>query len=203
MASRWRWQGFAGALWEYGRPPARRPCVQAPAFFRQQLLAAVPRLRRYARSLTFDVHTADDLVQTALERALSHWHQFDQRRDMLVWLLSIAHNAFLDQRRRDSRLSIVDPVVADALQDAHRADPGADVGLRLDLSAALARLPLEQREPLLLVGVEQLSYAECAEALGIPIGTVMSRVSRGRVALRVLLEGPSRADTVRTLRRVI
>lgn len=181
--------------------------MQAPACFRQQLLAAVSRLRRYARSLTFDVSTADDLVQTALERALSHWHQFDQRRDMLVWLLSIAHNAFLDQRRRDSRISFVDPAQADAQQDALRADPGADVGLRIDLMAALARLPLEQREPLLLVGVEQFSYAECAEALGIPIGTVMSRVSRGRVALRALLDGPpdhhTRHEPQRALRRVI
>lgn len=163
----------------------------------------MPRLRRYARSLIFDTGSADDLVQTVLERALSHWHQFDQRRDMLVWLLSIAHNAFLDQRRRDGRLSIVDPAQADAQQDAHRSDPGADVGLRIDLLAALARLPLDQREPLLLVSVEQLSYAECAEALGIPIGTVMSRVSRARVALRDLLDGRSRPEAVRTLRRVI
>jgi RNA polymerase sigma-70 factor, ECF subfamily len=203
IASRPWPRGFAGALWEYARPPSRRPSVQAPDFFRQQLLAAVPRLRRYARSLTFDAHSADDLVQTALERALSHWHQFDQRRDMLVWLLSIAHNAFLDQRRRDSRLSVVDPAQADALQDGQRADPGVDVGLRLDLAAALARLSVEQRESLLLVCVEQFSYAECAEALGIPIGTVMSRVSRARVALRALLEGRGRTDTVRTLRRVI
>jgi RNA polymerase sigma-70 factor (ECF subfamily) len=177
--------------------------VHAPDCFRQQLLDAVPRLRRYARSLVFDTGSADDLVQTALERALSHWHQFDQRRDMLVWLLSIAHNAFFDQRRRDRRLSIVDPAVADAQLDAQRADPGVDVGLRMDLAAALARLPLEQREPLLLVSVEQLSYAECAEALGIPIGTVMSRVSRGRAVLRDLLDGRGRAGPARTLRRVI
>jgi len=163
----------------------------------------MPRLRRYARSLLFDPAPADDLVQSTLERALSHWHQFDQRRDMLVWLLSIAHNAFLDQRRRDHRLSIVDPAQIEAQVDAQRADPGTDVGLRLDLSAALSRLPPEQREPLLLVGVEQLSYAECAEALGIPIGTVMSRVSRGRAALREHLDGRSRPDGVRTLRRVI
>lgn len=106
--------------------------VQAPDLFRQQLLAAVPRLRRYARSLTLHAATADDLVQTALERALSHWHQFDQRRDMLVWLLSIAHNVFLGQRRRDSRMTCIDPAQADAQQDQHRADPGADVGLRID-----------------------------------------------------------------------
>jgi RNA polymerase sigma-70 factor (ECF subfamily) len=190
-------------LWEYCRTPTRKPLVQAPDIFRQQLLAAIPRLRRYARSLTFDTGTADDLVQTALERALSHWHQFDQRRDMLVWLLSIAHNAFLDQRRRDSRLSIVDPAQVEAQQDLQRSDPGADVGLRIDLVNALARLPIEQREPLLLVSVEQFSYAECAEALGIPIGTVMSRISRGRAALRDSLEGRSRPEGVRTLRRVI
>lgn len=168
--------------------------MHAPAPFRRQLLAAVPRLRRYARTLTLDPHSADDLVQTALERALSHWHQFDQRRDMLVGLLSIAHNAFLDQRRRDSRLSIVDPALADALQDAQRADPGADVGLRLSL---------EQPGCLLLVGVEQLSDGECAEVLAIPIGTVMSRVWRGRVALRASPEGRDRTDTMRTLRRVV
>jgi RNA polymerase sigma-70 factor (ECF subfamily) len=181
--------------------------VQAPDCFRQQLLAAVPRLRRYARSLTLETSAADDLVQTTLERALSHWHQFDQTRDMLVWLLSIAHNAFLDQRRRDSRMSFVDPAQADAQQDMQRSDPGADVGLRIDLMAALARLPLDQREPLLLVSVEQFSYAECAEALGIPIGTVMSRVSRGRVALRALLDGhvdpQTRPEPLRTLRRVV
>lgn len=163
----------------------------------------MPRLRRYARSLLFDTGTADDLVQATLERALSHWHQFDQRRDMLVWLLSIAHNAHADQRRRDSRLSIVDPADVEAVQDATQADIGHDVGLRLDLTAALARLPLSQREPLLLVSVEQLSYAECAEALGIPIGTVMSRVSRARAVLRVWLDGGQRGDAVRQLRRVI
>ena len=177
--------------------------MQAPDCFRQQLLAAIPRLRRYARSLVFDVGSADDLVQTTLERGLSHWHQFDQRRDMLVWLLSIAHNAFLDQRRRDARLSFVDPAQANAHQDSQRADPGVDIGLRIDLLAALARLSLDHREPLLLVSVEQLSYAECAEVLGLPIGTVMSRVSRARSALRELLDGPQRADASPSLRRVI
>ena len=148
----------------------------------------MPRLRRYARSLVFETAGADDLVQTALERALSHWHQFDQRRDMLVWLLSIAHNAFLDQYRRDSRLSVMDPAQLTLHQDALRSDPGTDVG---------------QRAALLLVGVEQLSYAECADVLGIPIGTVMSRVSRARATLREMLSGHSQASGVPTLRRVI
>ena len=181
----------------------RSPPVQAPDCFRQQLLAAIPRLRRYARSLVFDSAGADDLVQTTLERGLAHWHQFDQRRDLLVWLLSIAHNAFLDQRRRDARLSFVDPIQANAQQDALRADPGVDIGLRIDLMAALGKLSVDHREPLLLVSVEQLSYAECAEVLGIPIGTVMSRVSRARTALREQLDGPARADGTPGLRRVI
>lgn len=176
--------------------------MTAPTAFRQQLLGTIPRLRRYARSLVFDASAADDLVQTALERALAHWHQFDQRRDMALWLLSIAHNAFLDGRRRDARLAVLEPQRLQAQQDAQASDPGVDVGLRLDLGAALSRLAPEQREVLLMVSVEQFSYAECAEALGIPIGTVMSRVSRARSSLRDWLEGRG-SDNVRALRRVV
>ena len=174
------------------------PVVDAPTAFRQQLLGTIPRLRRYARSLVFDASAADDLVQTTLERALAHWHQFDQRRDILVWTLSIAHNAFMDERRRDKRASWVD---GDAVIDALPA-VGNDLGLRLDLLAALARLPVEQRQPLLLVTLEQLTYAECAEVLHIPVGTVMSRISRARTALRDLLDGRSPASA-RGLRRVV
>ncbi len=177
------------------------PHVDAPTAFRQQLLDAIPRLRRYARSLVFDPSGADDLVQTTLERALAHWHQFDQRRDILVWTLSIAHNAFMDDRRREKRMVLAEPNEARSAVDALQA-PGNDVGLRLDLVAALAQLSVEQREPLLLVTLEQLSYAECAEVLRIPVGTVMSRISRARVALRELLEGRApRAG--RGLRRVV
>jgi RNA polymerase sigma-70 factor (ECF subfamily) len=180
--------------------------VDAPTAFRQQLLGAIPRLRRYARSLVFDASTADDLVQTALERALAHWHQFDQRRDILVWTISIAHNAYMDDRRRNARFTLVTPRESqpDALHDL--ADAGsADVGLRIDLLAALEQLPLEQREPLLLVALEQFSYAEVAEVLRIPIGTVMSRISRGRAALRALLDGGAAAPVhaVHPLRRVV
>ncbi|MFO1218536.1 MAG: sigma-70 family RNA polymerase sigma factor [Burkholderiaceae bacterium] len=178
--------------------------MPASDVFREQLLGAIPRLRRYARSLVFDAAGADDLVQTTLERALAHWHQFDQRRDLLVWVLSIAHNAHMDQRRRDARVSVVEPERASAEQDAINADPGVDVGLRLDLLAALSHLSVEQREPLLLVSVEQLTYAECAEVLRIPVGTVMSRVSRARATLRQWLDGSARpVPGARTLRRVI
>jgi RNA polymerase sigma-70 factor (ECF subfamily) len=179
--------------------------VHAPTAFRQQLLGAIPRLRRYARSLVFDASAADDLVQTALERALAHWHQFDQRGDILVWTISIAHNAYMDDRRRHARMPIVEasrePHV-DALDSV--AAVGPDLGLRMDLIAALKQLSAEQREPLLLVTLEQLSYAECAEVLRIPIGTVMSRISRARVALRRLLDGGHTSAAVApTLRRVV
>jgi RNA polymerase sigma-70 factor (ECF subfamily) len=174
--------------------------VDAPTTFRQQLLATIPRLRRYARSLTYDASAADDLVQTTLERALAHWHQFDQRRDILVWTLSIAHNAFMDERRREKRTHAADAQDWHAVEDLQA--PAADVGLRMDLVAALGKLSVEQREPLLLVTLEQLSYAECAEVLHIPIGTVMSRISRARAALRDLLDGRA-PPAARGLRRVV
>jgi RNA polymerase sigma-70 factor, ECF subfamily len=177
--------------------------VQAPASFRQRLLAALPRLRRYARSLAFDAALADDLTQQTLERALSRWQQFDPQRDMAVWLLSIAHNAHLDGLRRDARLSVTDPADVEKVQDAAGGDPGVDVGLRLDLLAALRLLTPEQREPLLLVCVEQLSYAEVAEVLGIPVGTVMSRVFRARAVLRRFLGGAEGAAAAPNLRRVV
>ena len=176
--------------------------MDAPTAFRRQLLDAIPRLRRYTRSLVFDSAQADDLTQSTLERALTHWHQFDQRRDMLVWLLSIAHNAHLDLRRRDSRMTVTDPDDLQFAQDKLGGDPGTDVGLRLDLLAALRRLSPEQREPLLLVCVEQLTYAEVAEVMHIPVGTVMSRVCRARATLRQFLEGGDRASGPQ-LRRVV
>jgi RNA polymerase sigma-70 factor (ECF subfamily) len=174
--------------------------VLAPPAFRRQLLDAIPRLRRYARSLGLDGPQADDLTQLTLERALSRWRQFDDARDMTVWLLSIAHNAHLDGRRRDARLTVVDPEEMQRAQDAGGGDPGTDVGLRLDLLRALARLAPEQRETLLLVCVEQLSYAETAQVMGTPIGTVMSRVCRARAALRRLMDGGTAAPA---LRRVV
>jgi RNA polymerase sigma-70 factor (ECF subfamily) len=166
-------------------------------------LAAIPRLRRYARSLMLDAYTADDLVQTTLERALAHWHQFDQRRDLVVWLIGIAHHAHLDELRRSARVHVVEPQAAQAHADARRVDPGNDLGLRIDLLAALRGLPIEQREALLLVAVEQFSYAECANLLHVPVGTVMSRISRGRVALRAALEGRGGTAAQRALRRVV
>jgi RNA polymerase sigma-70 factor, ECF subfamily len=175
--------------------------VDAPPAFRSQLLDAIPRLRRYARSLAYDPGVADDLTQQTLERALSHWQQFDPRREMGVWLLSIAHNAFLDTVRRESRMTVTDPADLQRVQDA-AGGGGRDIGLQIDLRAALAQLSPEQRQPLLLVCVEQLSYAEVAEVMNIPVGTVMSRVCRARATLRRLLDGEAR-PAAPALRRVV
>lgn len=185
------------------------PSVDAPPAFRRQLLDVIPRLRRYARTLSFDTAAADDLCQQTLERALVHWRQFDPLRDMAVWVLSIAHNAHLDLVRRESRMSVSDPTELQRVQDDHQSDAGAAAGhphgnypgLRLDLEAALSQLPAEQRQPLLLVCVEQLSYAEVAEVLRIPVGTVMSRVCRGRATLRRYLDGQAPARN--PLKRVV
>jgi len=179
--------------------------VNAPPAFRQQLLAAIPRLRRYARSLVFDAATADDLVQSTLERALGHWRQFDPRRDLVLWLLAVAHNAFLDTVRRDRRLDVVSPEqITDVLDRQAHAEP--DIGLQMDLTAALARLSPDQRSAMMLVVVEELTYAEAAEVLQVPAGTVMSRVSRARTQLRDWLDDarPSMpAGSRPELRRVI
>jgi RNA polymerase sigma-70 factor (ECF subfamily) len=178
--------------------------MSAPAAFRQQLLGAIPRLRRYARSLVYDTSAADDLVQTTLERALNHWRQFDPQRDIVLWLLAIAHNAYLDGLRRDKHLDVIAPErVNEALDRERRHEP--DIGLQLDLSAALARLVPDQRSALMLVIVEQLTYAEAAEVLHVPEGTVMSRVSRARAVLRAWLDGSARpgASGKPDLRRVI
>ncbi len=179
--------------------------MSAPPAFRQQLLGAIPRLRRYARSLVFDSATADDLVQSTLERALNHWRQFDPKRDLVLWLLAIAHNAYLDGLRRDKHLDVVAPERINEVMDRDRRhDP--DVGLQIDLAAALARLVPDQRSALMLVLVEQLSYAEAALVLQVPEGTVMSRVSRARTLLRGWLDGserPTLAGARPELRRVV
>ncbi|MDP2823477.1 MAG: sigma-70 family RNA polymerase sigma factor [Sulfuritalea sp.] len=153
---------------------------------RDAIVAEIPRLRRYARALTGRVDAADDLVQETLQRALEKWRLWQRERDLRPWLFSIMHNLHVDGRRRDRRIDFCDddelpvPVQRASQQDA--------LELR-DLERALALLPPDQREVLLLVGLEELSYAEVARALKIPQGTVMSRLSRARVRLKALLAG--------------
>lgn len=151
--------------------------------FEARLEAQIPALRRYAFALLRDAAAADDLVQDCLERALSRWALRRPEGDLRAWLFAILRNLCLDAWRRDRRrgaaVSAVEPA-APAAQDAALA--------AADALAALDHLPEEQKSLLLLVGVEDLSYAEAAEALGIPLGTAMSRLARGRKRLREIVE---------------
>jgi len=149
----------------------------------------IPRLRRYARALAGDSHRADDLVQDTLERALSKFHLWRHGSDLRAWMFSIMHNVFINQLKARRELAL-DEATEAALESPPQSDP---LQLR-DLDAALRRLPAEQREVLLLVGLEQLSYLEASQALDVPVGTVMSRLSRGRERLRALMSDANLSD---------
>ncbi|MBK7766082.1 MAG: sigma-70 family RNA polymerase sigma factor [Sulfuritalea sp.] len=150
------------------------------------IVAEIPRLRRYARALTGRADTADDLVQDTLERALVKWRFWQRDRELRPWLFSIMHNLHVDGQRREGRIDFRDD---DELPvQAQRAAQDDALELR-DIERALGLLPLEQREILLLVGLEELSYADVARVLKLPQGTVMSRLSRGRKRFRALLLG--------------
>ncbi|NUZ04504.1 RNA polymerase sigma factor [Piscinibacter koreensis] len=159
----------------------------------ERLLVWLPRLRRYARALAGRREDADDLVQDTLERAWAQPHLWRAVADMRAWLFGIMHNAHVDGVRR-RRVATV-PLDADDGPEPQAPAAPHDRLLLLDLQSALAALPIEQREVLLLVGLEDMSYADAARTLGVPIGTVMSRLSRGRERLRALMEG--RAEPVR------
>ena len=147
----------------------------------------IPRLRRYARALTGERARADDLVQDTLERALIKLHLWQPGSDLRAWLFTLMHNVFINQLRAQSVRSTVE-LDDEAAQVAVR--PTQTDGLEVrDLQAALLRLPEEQREVLLLVGLDQMTYEATAGVLGIPVGTVMSRLSRARERLRGLLAG--------------
>lgn len=152
-----------------------------------QIVAYIPNLRRYALGLTGNREAADDLVQDTMERAWTRIALWQRRGDLRAWLFSILHNLFID-RVRSARRSPVDSMGDEEPTVAVRATQGDMLEVR-DLDKALLILPIEQREVLLLVAVEQMSYEQVASTLGIPAGTVMSRLSRGRERLRSLLEG--------------
>jgi RNA polymerase sigma-70 factor, ECF subfamily len=160
-----------------------------------EIAAHIPSLRRYARALAGDSHRADDLVQDTLERALAKFHLWRHGSDLRAWMFSIMHNVFINQLKARRELPL-DDAVEDGLQSAPQSDP---LELR-DLDVALRLLPVEQREVLLLVGLEQLSYAEVSKALGIPAGTVMSRLSRGRERLRSLMFGTATVTSLKLVK---
>jgi len=151
----------------------------------QSLIELIPRLRRYARALVGERAAADDLVQDTLERAWSKLHLYRHGTDLRAWLFTVMHNVHVN-RVRATRPT--DPLDDEMPELAQRATQGDSLMVR-DLERGIAALPLAQREVLLLVALEDLSYDETARVLGIPIGTVMSRLARAREKLRLLMQG--------------
>ena len=157
----------------------------------------IPRLRRYARALTGDRSAADDLVQDTLERALSRFHLWRQGSDLRAWLFTIMHNIYVNQVRsrvRQQHEALDDP----AYEGGRTHDP--DWAELRDIDEALARLPEDQRAVVLLVGLEQFTYEEAARVLDIPLGTVMSRLSRGRERLRLMLAAAPRVTALKVVK---
>jgi RNA polymerase sigma-70 factor (ECF subfamily) len=160
------------------------------------LLACLPRLRRYARALVGDRAGADDLVQDTMERAWQKLASWRRGSDMRPWLFSIMHNLHVDQRRKP-----VIPTVTLDDEDALATPAYApDRLVGYDLESALRLLAAEQREILLLVVLEEMTYEEVAATLGIPLGTVMSRLSRARERLRTLVEGRPQHSTLKVVK---
>ena len=162
----------------------------------ERLVELIPRLRRYARALVGDRASADDLVQDTLERAWAKLHLYRRGTDLRAWLFTVMHNVHVNKVRATR--------VTDTLEDelpelAQRASQG-DALLVGDLDRAIARLPTEQRSVLLLVTLEEMSYEEVAHTLGIPIGTVMSRLSRAREKLRTMMLGQGAAAKLKVVK---
>ena len=146
-------------------------------------------MRRYARALTGERNAADDLVQDTLERAWTKLHLWRSGSDLRAWLFTIMHNVHVNQVR--SRAATATLPLDEDMPDAPVRASQADLLEVRDIDAALRRLPVEQRSVLLLVALEHMSYQEAANTLGIPIGTVMSRLARARERLRIMLAADS------------
>ncbi|MEX2643595.1 MAG: sigma-70 family RNA polymerase sigma factor [Acetobacterales bacterium] len=146
----------------------------------------IKSLRRYAMALTRDPMEADDLVQECLKRALTYIKKNHEIRDFRAYLFTILHNVHMDELARNQRSGIHVPIEEDSIMLYYPAPQNTYMACR-EIPRALSRLPQEQRQVILLVGLEGLSYRAAAEVLGIPIGTVMSRLSRGREALRSMM----------------
>jgi RNA polymerase sigma-70 factor, ECF subfamily len=155
--------------------------------FARLLEVEIPRLRRYARALTRDLTRADDLVQSCLARAIAKRDLWQPGTDLRAWLFTILHNQHVNDVRRSQREGI--SVGIEDMAPVLTVRPRALAALELrDLEAAIAKLPEEQRQVILLVGLEGMAYEEVARTLRIPVGTVRSRLSRGRDQLRRLLD---------------
>jgi RNA polymerase sigma-70 factor (ECF subfamily) len=154
---------------------------------REEIVSLLPRLRRFARTLTRNPQDADDLVQTAVERALARSGQLRADSQPAAWLFGILRNAWIDEARARGRR---ERVFAPQELGESVGDGGGGEADILAVQDAMARLPEEQRTAVALVLIEGLSYKEAAEAMNVPIGTLTSRLARGREALQSALAEP-------------
>jgi RNA polymerase sigma-70 factor, ECF subfamily len=161
------------------------------ADFHNLIKREIPRLRRYARALTRSGDRADDLVQETLLRAIAKSHLWQTGTDIRAWLFTILHNQYVNTVRRAMREGSTIDIEQMSSSLVATTDPTASCQLR-ELERALACLPGEQREVILLVGLEGMSYETAAQVLSVPVGTVLSLLSHGRDALRRLMDIPER-----------
>jgi len=162
----------------------------------ERLVELIPRLRRYARALVGDRSSADDLVQDTLERAWAKLHLYRRGTDLRAWLFTVMHNVHVNKVRATRPTDSLD----DEMPELALRAPQGDALVVRDLDRAIALLSGEQRAVLLLVTLEDMSYEEVARALGIPIGTVMSRLSRAREKLRVLMLGQAAVSKLKLVK---
>lgn len=162
--------------------------VAADEIFRDQLVALIPSLRSFARGLCGWRDMADDLAQDAMTRAWAARASYTPGSNFRAWMFMILRNQFYTTVRKDRRMTSWDPEVAErVLIEAPAQQNGIAVA---DVAKALQKLPAEQREVLLLIGANEASYEEAAEIIGCAIGTIKSRLARGRKALALLIDGP-------------
>ncbi len=169
---------------------------------RPALIEQIPGLRRYARALTGDAWAADDLVQDTLERACAKWRLWRVGSDLRAWLFTLMHNLYVSQVRHALRQGELARALDIGDLSQEPAAPNAPVDSAIDLQRCLLRLPEDQRVVLLLVTLEDLSYAEVARITGVQVGTVMSRLSRARSRLQALMTAPSEPAATPALRRL-
>jgi RNA polymerase sigma-70 factor (ECF subfamily) len=168
---------------------------------RRAILAEIPRLRRYARALLRDRDAADDLVQDCLERALSRLENWRTGESPRRWLFTIMHHIFVDQLRKVKRAGEVMTFSEDGVADVAAPAQQMDSVASREIIDALDKIAPERRAAIVLVAVEGFSYAEAANILGVPAGTLMSRIARGRDDLRALLDDASRRKVIRVVDR--
>lgn len=163
--------------------------IDADTVFRDQLVALLPSLRAFSRGLCGNRDMADDLAQDTMMRAWAARASYTQGSNFRAWMFMIMRNQFYTTIRKNARMTSLDPEVAERVLVAA---PAQQNGINVDdVANALQKLPSEQREVLLLIGASGASYEEAAEIIGCAIGTVKSRLARGRTALAALIDGPA------------